>query len=147
MVLCTAVYLAENKSFAFLDSSFLGTDGWSDAVLKQLELGRVCKYTRMGMGRQWERQRLRNQTFCPPQTQTAHQSSHWLVELLEIPKTSTPLDGVERNELGFLHLGTTLIFCCSFAKSCPILCNPKNCSTPGFSVLHYLPEFAQTHVH
>ena len=22
-----------------------------------------------------------------------------------------------------------------------------NCSTPGFSVLHYLPEFAQTHVH
>ena len=22
-----------------------------------------------------------------------------------------------------------------------------NCSTPGFPVLHYLPEFAQTHVH
>ena len=27
------------------------------------------------------------------------------------------------------------------------LCNPINCSTPGFPVLHYLPEFAQTHVH
>ena len=27
------------------------------------------------------------------------------------------------------------------------LCNPKNCSTPGFPVHHYLPEFAQTHVH
>ena len=27
------------------------------------------------------------------------------------------------------------------------LCNPMNCSTPGFPVLHYLPEFAQTHVH
>ena len=27
------------------------------------------------------------------------------------------------------------------------LCDPMNCSTPGFSVLHYLPEFAQTHVH
>ena len=24
---------------------------------------------------------------------------------------------------------------------------PHNCSTPGFPVLHYLPEFAQTHVH
>ena len=24
---------------------------------------------------------------------------------------------------------------------------PLNCSTPGFYVLHYLPEFAQTHVH
>ena len=25
--------------------------------------------------------------------------------------------------------------------------NPMDCRTPGFSVLHYLPEFAQTHVH
>ena len=27
------------------------------------------------------------------------------------------------------------------------LCNSKDCSTPTFPVLHYLPEFAQTHVH
>ena len=27
------------------------------------------------------------------------------------------------------------------------LCNPMDCSTPGFPVLHYLPEFAQTHIH
>ena len=32
-------------------------------------------------------------------------------------------------------------------QSRPALCNPMDCSTPGFSVLHYLPEFAQTHVH
>ena len=32
-------------------------------------------------------------------------------------------------------------------QSCPTLCNPMNSSTPGFPVLHYLPEFAQTHVH
>ena len=25
------------------------------------------------------------------------------------------------------------------------LCNPMNCSMPGFSVLHCLPKFAQTH--
>ena len=31
--------------------------------------------------------------------------------------------------------------------SCPTLCNLMNCSMPGFLVLHYLPEFAQTHVH
>ena len=36
--------------------------------------------------------------------------------------------------------------CCSVSKSCPMLCNPMNCSMPGFPVLHYLPEFAQTHV-
>ena len=27
------------------------------------------------------------------------------------------------------------------------LCNPMDCSTSGFPVLHHLPEFAQTHVH
>ena len=27
------------------------------------------------------------------------------------------------------------------------LCNPMDCSTPGFPVLHYLLEFAQTQVH
>ena len=35
--------------------------------------------------------------------------------------------------------------CCSVIKSCPTLCNPMAYSTPGFSVLHYLLEFAQTH--
>ena len=29
----------------------------------------------------------------------------------------------------------------------PTLCNPMDCSTPGFLVHHQLPEFAQTHVH
>ena len=37
--------------------------------------------------------------------------------------------------------------CCSVAKSRPTLCNPMNCSTPGFSVHPSLPEFAQTYVH
>ena len=37
--------------------------------------------------------------------------------------------------------------CCSVAKSCPTLWDPTDCSsTPGFPVLHYLPEFAQIHV-
>ena len=36
--------------------------------------------------------------------------------------------------------------CCSVAQLCPILCNPMDCSASGFPVLHYLPEFAQTHV-
>ena len=29
----------------------------------------------------------------------------------------------------------------------PWICSPMNCSTPGSSVLHHLPEFAQIHVH
>ena len=47
-----------------------------------------------------------------------------------------------------LPLSTDLtIYCCSVAKSCLTLCDPMDCSTPGFPVLHYLLEFAQTHVH
>ena len=38
-------------------------------------------------------------------------------------------------------------FCCSVAQSCPTLCDPMNCSMPGFPVLHYLLELAQTPVH
>ena len=40
---------------------------------------------------------------------------------------------------------TTL--CCSVTKLYPTLCNPMDCSMPGFPVLQYLPEFVQTHVH
>ena len=39
------------------------------------------------------------------------------------------------------------VCCCSVARSCPTLCDPMDCSTPGFPVLHHLLELAQTHVH
>ena len=35
----------------------------------------------------------------------------------------------------------------SVAQSCLTLCDPMDCSTPGFSVHHQLPESAQTVVH
>ena len=35
----------------------------------------------------------------------------------------------------------------SVTQSCPTLCDPRDCSTPGFSVHHQPPELAQTHVH
>ena len=35
---------------------------------------------------------------------------------------------------------------CSVIQSCPTLCDPMDSGTPGFPVLHYLPEFAQTNV-
>ena len=37
--------------------------------------------------------------------------------------------------------------CCSVAKLCLTLLNPVDCKMPGSSVLHCLPDFAQTHVH
>ena len=35
----------------------------------------------------------------------------------------------------------------SVAQSCPTLCDPMNCSTPGLPVHHQLPEFTLTHIH
>ena len=37
--------------------------------------------------------------------------------------------------------GTRGCCCCSVTQLCPTLCNPMDCSTPGFPVLQYLPEF------
>ena len=37
--------------------------------------------------------------------------------------------------------------CCSVTRSCLTLCHAMDCSVPGFPVLHYLQEFAQTRVH
>ena len=36
---------------------------------------------------------------------------------------------------------------CSIAQFCPTLSDPMDCSTPGFPVLHHLPEHVQIHVH
>ena len=35
----------------------------------------------------------------------------------------------------------------SVAQSCPTLCDPMDCSTPGLPAHHHLLEFTQTHVH
>ena len=37
--------------------------------------------------------------------------------------------------------------CCSVTKLYRTLCDPMDCSMPGFSVFHYLPEFALIPVH
>ena len=47
----------------------------------------------------------------------------------------------------FGKIGVLKYACCSVAQSWLTLCNPMDCSSPGFPVLHHLPELAQTHVH
>ena len=45
------------------------------------------------------------------------------------------------------HLVCICLITGSVAQSCPTLCDPVDCSTPGLPVHHQLPEFTQTHVH
>ena len=48
---------------------------------------------------------------------------------------------------GFEYFTQVHVQFSSVAQSCPTLCDPMNCSTPGLPVHHQLPEFTQTHVH
>ena len=48
---------------------------------------------------------------------------------------------------GLCPLDSSIIQFSSVAQSCPTLCHPMNCSTPGLPVHQQLPEFTQTHVH
>ena len=43
-------------------------------------------------------------------------------------------------------IGISSVQFSSVSQLCLTLCNPMNCSTPGFLVHHQLPELAQTHV-
>ena len=45
------------------------------------------------------------------------------------------------------HHTYTFAFYCSVTQSCPTCCNTMDCSTPGLSILHHSPEFAETHAH
>ena len=40
-----------------------------------------------------------------------------------------------------------LQFCSSVTQSCPTICDPMDCSMPGFPVFHHLSELTETHVH
>ena len=47
----------------------------------------------------------------------------------------------------FYGLKNQLVQFSSVAQSCPTLCDPMNCSTPGLPLHHQLPESTQTHTH
>ena len=49
--------------------------------------------------------------------------------------------------MSFYYLSLKLLVSCfcSVTKSCPAVCDPMDCSMPGFPVLYHLLEFAQTH--
>ena len=56
--------------------------------------------------------------------------SHWFFKIIKC--SSYPFSSVQFS---------------SVTQSCPTLCDPMTCSTPGLPVHHQLPEFTQTHVH
>ena len=78
---------------------------------------------------------------------------HWPAGYLPLTPPGKPSHSLCRLKLKYswdMYVGMVCsLWCCyySITKSCPTLCDPINCSTSGFPILHCLPEFAQTHVH
>ena len=72
----------------------------------------------------------------------------WLSSPSRSQKQACGFRGMPAAAEGVLNEGTPRLSCCccSVAQLCPALCDPMDCSTPGFPVLHHLLEFAQTHV-
>ena len=68
-----------------------------------------------------------------------HSSFHWSFSLepgyLSIHNHTIIMDHLSHSQFS------------SVTQSCPTLCDPMDCSMPGFPGHHQLPELAQTHVH
>ena len=57
------------------------------------------------------------------------------------------MEQLGKNKNSYTHIHTFCCCCCSVIKLCLTLCDPMDCSMPGFPVIYCLPEFAQTHVY
>ena len=83
--------------------------------------------------------------------QVAHQVKNIYTLALNRRISPTPdLGGTEDGVVYNIWTLLTLVIhksYCSVSLSRPTLCGPMDCSTPGSPVLHFLPEFAQIHVH
>ena len=71
------------------------------------------------------------------------------------PKTHVPSEdrppfhqvvSTAKSSLVFQHLRVISFQFTSVTQLCPTLCEPMDCSTSSFPVLHQFPELAQTHV-
>ena len=73
---------------------------------------------------------------------------HMCFNKLDLSEIKTEIFKCHHENWCNFKFSSILIACCSsVAQSFLTLCDSMDCSTPGFPVLFYLPEFAQTHVH
>ena len=77
----------------------------------------------------------------------------WIHSRIMVPHNSPRVESktawrvdVDRNRTWLLQPLSSVQFS-SVTQSCPTLCDPLDCSTPGFLVHHQLPELTQTYIH
>ena len=88
--------------------------------------------------------------FTKQNKQTNQNQKHIALKIIANPNLASRMRDFTFRQCGVaqtLHSSAKYNCYCSVSTLCPTLCNPMNCSIPAFPVLHYFPEFAQTHVH
>ena len=112
-----------------LDVSVMRSVGWS---LGGVTTGKQCAWS----GHSWAEHFLQEMTF---QLRPKRGAKELLVSL----SYQTPVfPKLEKSKFFVYPLCPS-----SVTQLCPPLCNPMDCSTPGFSVHHQHPKLAQIHVH
>ena len=77
----------------------------------------------------------------------------WQATIHGVTKSLTRLKQLSRHTRKIQKLANKTMFYfssvqfSSVSQSCPTLCDPMNCSTPGLPVHHQIPKFTQIHVH
>ena len=106
--------------------------------------------------RKWKCELLRCVRLCNPMDCSLPDSSvHWILQAGILERVAISFfrgSFLPRNQTQVIlyclsHQGSPSKCCCSITNSCLTLCDPMDCSMPGFPVLHYLLELAQTQVH
>ena len=101
----------------------------------------------------WVHQCSDKYTVMHPSSHAGHYSRH-REQGAESPHSLTALWDTLGSHHGALYVEIldnlhkiSLVQFCSVARSCPTLCDPMDCGTPGFPVHHQLPKLIQTHVY
>ena len=89
---------------------------------------------------------------CAPQQEEPPQWEVCTPQLERSPPPAaareSPHSNKDRRSQKWINTILKIMCCfCSVAQSFLTVCDPMNCSTLGFPVLHHLPGLAQTHVH
>ena len=124
---------------------------WKNKIFELYSLLCCCLVSKLCLTLLWPHGLLPVRLLCPwdfPGKNTGV-GCHFLLQEIFLTQGSIPcLLHCEVDSLPLSHQGSLSSLVAIVELLCHIqLCNSMNCSLPGFSVLHYHQEFAQTHIH
>ena len=118
---------------------------------KLLVITRVRQISKLRRSAHWLERSSCSPTVQPLESEGQIQGIYGPALAADIPAMYiVGLSCPEVRQRALMYTDDSLLFRSSLSsdtQSCPTLCDPMNCSTPGLPVHHQLSEFTQTHVH